>query len=124
VRVQADAQLPEWKFPIVACLGGGRVEVGDVVLEAQCFYTFAGREFRWCGALARRERGRRGVVGHRDFVQIHWQLLGGGFGARRGVFAVLAEGYWPRVSRGCALWSRAAKLVAKKSLKVLAASGM
>ena len=42
---------------------GGRVEVGDVVLEGETFYGLAGRELRWGGGLARRERGRR-VVGH------------------------------------------------------------
>ena len=48
-------------FLLVARLS---VEVGDVVLfEAQRFYTFAGREFRWGGGLAGREFWR-GVVGH------------------------------------------------------------
>ena len=42
---------------------GGRVEVGDVVLEGEAFDGLAGREFRWGGGLAWRERGRR-VVGH------------------------------------------------------------
>ena len=42
---------------------GGRVEVGDVLLEGETFDGLAGREFRWGGGLARRERGRR-VVGH------------------------------------------------------------
>ena len=43
--------------------GGGRVEVGDVFLNTQGLDGLAGREFRWGGGLARRERGRR-VVGH------------------------------------------------------------
>ena len=62
MRVHADAHEPLWKFPI---LGGGRVEVGDVVLEGETLDGLAGREFRWGGALAGWERGRRGgVVGH------------------------------------------------------------
>ena len=50
---------------LVAFVGGGRVEVGDVVLEGETLDGLAGREFRWGGALAGWERGRRGgVVGH------------------------------------------------------------
>ena len=48
---------------LLVTFAGGRVEVGDVLLEGETFDGLAGREFWWGGGLAGRERGRC-VVGH------------------------------------------------------------